>query len=171
MKTYSDLIAQWQDCCADLQAAAQALPPVAEVEQHLRATLEAAVSDWQKFAGRIAAELATGTGHVTLRQLTGGVDLHPALPLAGAIASFGIDRIIKTARAEAEKLPQAVRLDAAARAEAVALLSRQRFALELDLAGLHFEDGAALPESINAAALLGLPLDIAEAHGLLRWSA
>lgn len=167
--TYTDLIAQWQDCCADLQAAEQALPPLAEVEQHLRATLEAAVSGWQKFAGRIAAELAAGNGRVTLRQLVGGVDLGADLPLAGAIASFGIDKILKQARTAAEAMPQAVRLSADEKAEALAVLSRQRFELEAQLAALHFEDGAALPEGIAAAAMLGVPLDVAGGAGLLRW--
>lgn len=171
MKNHDQLMQAWTDVCADLQAAEQAPPPLAEVETRLRQTLEVAVDGWHKFTGRLAAEIATGDGRVTLRQLVGGVDLGADLPLAGAIAAHGVDKILKSAHTEAAKLPQAVRLDAAAKAEAIAVLSQERYALELDLAGLHFEDGAALPENIAAAAMLGIPADIAEAHGLLRWEA
>jgi len=171
VKNYSDLLNQWRDTCADLQAAEQALPPLAEVEGRLRETLDAAAEGWHRFTERIAAELATGTGHVTLRQLVGGVDLHPDLPLAGAIAAFGIDKILKSAHAEAGKLPQAVRLDSEAKAQAIAALSQERYDLEMQLAGLHFDTGEPLPEGLSPAALLGIPADIAEAAGLLVWSA
>jgi len=168
--TYTDLMNQWRDTCADLQAAEQALPPAAEVESRLRETLGAAAEGWHRFTARIAAELATGTGHVTLRQLHGGVDLGADLPLAGALAAHGVDRLLKQARDEAAKvLPQPVRLTADEKAEAIAALSRQRYELEAQIASLHFEEGAALPENIAAAALLGLPLEVAEDAGLLRW--
>lgn len=169
MRNHADLIVQWRDACVDLEAAEQALPPLAEVEAHLRETLELAVESWRKFTTRLAVELGTGDGRTDLRNLAGGVAVSPDLALAGAIAAHGIDRLLKQARDEAGKLPQPVRLDAAARAEAIAVLRRQRYDLEAQLAHLHFEAGEALPEGLAPAALLGLPVDIAEAHGLLVW--
>lgn len=172
MKNHTDLMQDWRDCCADLQAAEQALPPLAEVETALRATLENATESWRRFVSRLAGEFAAGDGRSTLRHLAGGVDIAPDLALAAAIDAHGVDRLLKNARDEAARVqPQAVRLAAADRAEALALLSRQRFELEAQLATLHFAQGEPLPDGINPAALLGLPVDVAEAAGLLTWSA
>ena len=170
MKNHDQLMTQWRDCCADLDAAQNALPPLAEVEAHLRETREAAVDGWHRFTGRLADELASSDGRTHLRDLAGGVAVSPDFALAGAIAAHGIDRLLKQARDEAGKLPQPVRLSADEKAEACAVLRRQRYGLELDLATAHFEEGTPLPEGLNAAAMLGLPVDIAEPHGLLVWS-
>lgn len=169
MNNHDQLMTQWRDVRADLDAAQNALPPLAEVEAALRETLEAAVDVWHRFTGRIAAELSAGDGRTHLRHLAGGVAVSPDLALAGAIAAHGIDRLLKQARDEAGKLPQPVRLSAGEKAEALAVLRRQRYALELDLATAHFEAGEPLPEGLNAAALLGVPVEVAEAHGLLVW--
>lgn len=170
--THDQLMTQWRDVCADLQAAEQALPPLAEVETALRATLENAAESWRRFASRLAGEFAAGDGRTTLRQLAGGVDLAADLALAAAIDAHGVDRLLKHARDEAARVqPQAVRLAAADRAEALALLSRQRFELEAQLATLHFAQGDPLPDGINPAALLGLPVEVAEHAGLLAWGA
>lgn len=170
MTNRDQLMTQWRDVRADLDAAQNALPPLAEVEAALRETLEAAVDVWHRFTGRIAAELSAGDGRTHLRHLAGGVAVSPDLALAGAIAALGIDHLLKSAHAEAAKAqPQPVRLSAGEKAEALAVLRRQRYALELDLATAHFEAGEPLPEGLNAAALLGVPVEVAEAHGLLVW--
>lgn len=171
MKNHADLMQEWRDVCADLQAAEQALPPLAEVESRLRATLENAAESWRRFVSRLADKFSAGDGRTTLRQLAGGVDLAADLALAAAIDAHGVDRLLERARDEAARVqPQAVRLAAADRAEALALLRRQRYELEAQLAGLHFEDGGPVPDGINAAALLGLPVEVADHAGLLVWS-
>lgn len=169
MLSREELLQTLEDARADLAAAEDALPPLPEMETAAREALELAVDRWRQFEERLAGQIA-GSGKVRLREACGGVDVSPDLVLGAAIAAHGVDKMVARAMKAAEKHnPHAVRLDAAEKCEAVSALRHQRYALESELARLHFENGDRLPDDCHPGALLGIPVEVVESVGPLNW--
>lgn len=163
MANLKTIRAQIEKLESERQRVAAAVPPAEQSEQRLREHLAALAQPSQDFVQNCCDALNTGS----LLNLT------PATPSMLAQAAFSlaltasdIDRVIEAAKQLASAQDTgALRLDDAEKAERLHALSCEIYQLNIDEEAAL--DGAPRREGVNAAAVLGLPLDAAIEFGLV----
>lgn len=164
MKTLKQIRADIAEVKAEALAVKNALRPMAELEHSVRHVLTEMASARNQMVDLIAGMFSHGTPLSELSAI-------PAtqLPKHGyglAISAIGVDAIIAAALEKAEANdPGALRMSADDRDEQLSALQRTLHKLELqEEAALN---GEPRRPDVNPAAVLGIPLEVAEKAGLL----
>lgn len=152
----------------ELKAVARATLPHDEIVATIRGTLHGAVDGFQKAQANVAECIATGTPSSLNAIIKTSYEPNEIALVAfgGALSAYGLDRFIGEAIEMAGK-PEGLRLSAKEREAAELDLKRQIYQLEAEEEALVGSMGVARRPHVNAAAVLGIPLAIAEQEGLL----
>nr|MBL8410719.1 hypothetical protein [Dechloromonas sp.] len=144
--------------------------PEAESLASLKATLSDASVTWQKFTGTAADALAAGeeiTAYRLLSVVAPSADKLALLGLGAAVAPR-LDAVIKEIQTEAKKRDDGrLRLLPGEKAARLLELRRRLYSLEMAEAEITEATGEKRRANCNAAAVLGIPADVAEANKLL----
>ncbi len=144
--------------------------PEAESLESLKATLTECCETWRKFVDAAAGAVAAGEA-VTVHRLLSITAATPeklGMLALGAAVAPRLDSVLKEVAAAAKKRDDGrLRLTADEKAARLLELRRELYRLELvEESGVEHTGAARRPDA-NGAAVLGVPADVAEAHGLL----
>lgn len=150
----------------EIEAVKGALPPVAEIEQRVRAWLDDLVTPKQNIVDRLSGCFSRGENVGFLFELPQRSLINAGIGLA--LAAIGVDEMVKAAMEKAAQEDNgALRMTAAERDERLTGLLRDLYALEFDeennLNGEPRREDIYFP-----AAVLQIPLEIAASAGLLK---
>lgn len=146
----------------EIKLTERAVRPLAETEQQLRRYLATLANSHSRLIEYSAHALNTGDVY----DLTPAPVLLPEAAYGLAISALGIDTIVEQAKARAAAEDTgALRMSDESKAARLLGLSRELYALEIEEAGLL--NGECPRSDMNAAAAVGIPVDVAEHFGLL----
>lgn len=153
---------------ADIAMAEQSVLPDADVQAAIRAELEGAVAAFHRIKARIAESLSAGVSTNLDDLVPENFDKHERtnIALGGALASYGVDRFMTEALEQVVDGGQ-IRMTRVERDSRLETLRRELYCLELDEELLVVRDSAPRRVDCNTAAVLGVPVAVAEAAGLL----
>lgn len=154
----------------EIEAVRRAGLPVEQVEMMLREALSLAESNYRSMTQELGRSLANGAV-ITLSDLMAHAqraESVDSLLLGFAVRAVGAESIVADAQQAAASLPQAkLRLTDAERQARLAELQEALFLAETEEERLVEVEGRARRPDANAAAVLGLPFEIAEQAGVL----
>lgn len=143
--------------------------PDAESLASLKSTLSDAAATWQKFVSTAASALAAGeeiTAYRLLSVVAPSAENLAALAL-GAAVSPRLDAVLKEIQAEAKKRDDGrLRMTTDEKAARLLELRRHLYLLEQAEEQITSTTGEKRRANCNAAAVLGIPADVAEANKL-----
>lgn len=153
---------------SELAAVSGARPPHDEVVSALRGTLQGAVAGFSRAQANVAECIASGVPSSLNSLLKSSYERDEIALIAfgGALASYGMDRFIDEAIAMAGE-PEGLRLSVKDREAKERDLLRKIYQLETEEEILAESLGVMRRSGVNAAAVLGIPLEIAEREGWL----
>lgn len=147
---------------AEIKAVDNSIPAAAELENRLRERLQEQTAAVNSLIENCAFALATGD--------MGRLFIDPAVlaqkAFGMAVDSVGIGRIVQAAKERAEELDDGrLRLPASEKRERLATLKRERYLAELE--EQEIIGTADQRPDVSGAALLLIPVDVAEDAGIL----
>lgn len=164
-KTLKQLRADIAETQAEALAVKNALRPLAEIETGVRHVLGEMADASNRIVGMVSNIFSHGHPIADLVSIPAGQV--PKFALGMALASIGVDAIIAAAKEKASANDNgALRMSTADRDGQLQALERQLY--ELQLAEEAALDGEPRRPGCNAAAVLGVPLEIAEQHGFTK---
>jgi hypothetical protein len=155
---------------SEIASVQNALPPIAERLNDVAQALELLTAPWNDFVAQAAEQVVLWDRPITLSSLTPhrfNAENIAELGLAAAIASYGAKELRDAIRQKAAEIAHEgqLRLTATERATRLKDLYIQRYRLEFtEEQNL---DGAPRRPGVNAAAVMGVPLEVAQEHHLL----
>lgn len=168
--TLCELREEVEEVREQIEQVKQAGLPEAESLASLKATLTEAASTWKKFSDTAANALAAGeeiTPYRLMALVAPSADKLAALALGAAITPR-LDDFIKEIQAQAKKRSDGrLRMQQDEKAVRLLELRRELYRLELIEEQITGTTGEKRRATCNAAAVMGIPADVAEAHGLL----
>ena len=145
-----------------------ALRPADEIKAEMFRVLSEPIAEFQNFQARFSEQFAIGAvpslDFVLRRSFQG--DEIPRLALGSALLAFGADRFVTQAMASAD-FPAGPRYTASERAARLLELARELYQFEIDEELVVCATGQTRRADCNAAAIIGLPLDLAEELNLI----
>lgn len=155
---------------AEIREVSNAGLPADACEDRLRATIDGAAEAFEAMKRRAAGCLAAG--ELPTLQILMDYSTKPETPaqiaLGAAMLAYGKTRFIDEVRdAAADLADDGLRMTAAERLERLRDLRRRLYQLELAEESMIEETGAPRRIDANPAAVLGLPIDVAEDEQLL----
>lgn len=144
------------------------LRPDAEIELAMHRVLGEAVGEFKAFQGRFSSHFSQGDApslDFVLRDsyLPNEVE---RIALGGALVNYGIDRFVTESMAAAN-FPDGPRLSRAEQSDLLTELFRELYECELDEESLVMASGAMRRAGCNAAAVIGMPIIVAEQYKLI----
>lgn len=164
MQTLKQIRADIDAVNTEFKAVKGSIQPIDDIEARLRSYLTVMADPARRLVDLAANALAYGHPVSEIGQIQPSQLRIHALGLA--VAAMGVDEIIAQAKAKAAAQDNgAPRMDQNEREERLEELSRERYALELqEEATLN---GAPRRPGVNAAAVIGIPLEVAIERDLL----
>lgn len=153
---------------AERAACSVAIQPDAEIELEMHRVLGEAVSEFKAFQGRLSTYFAQGDVPSLDFVLRNSYlnDEVARMALGGALANYGVDRFVTESMAAAN-FPEGQRLTPTERATRLLELDRERYQCELDEESMVMTTRATRRVDCNAAAVIGMPLAVAEQNNLI----
>lgn len=156
------------DLKTEIALTAAAGLPNKEVLPALRAELAFALDGFLHIQRKVADCLTEGRAETLDDLVLNDFDVHERsrVALGGALAAYGLDRFMAEATEQAN-LEQGLRLSRVERDSRLLTLRRKLYLAEQAEEGLCIQENAARRADCNVSAVLGVPLEIAEANNLL----
>ena len=156
------------DLRGELAEVINATMPPDDIKAAVRGSLQAAVDEFSRAQTNAAECIASGIPSSLSAILKSSYDRDEVaiIALGGALAAYGLDRFLDEAEAMAGE-PKGLRLTAAQSEEKAAIIRRELYQLESEEEALVESLDAMRRPGVNVAAVLGIPLEIAEREGLV----
>lgn len=156
------------DLKADIELTASAGLPNEEVLSALRAELAFAMNGFMRIQRRVSDCLTEGRTETLDALVMSDFDTHERgrVALGGALAAYGLDRFMDEATEQAN-LDHGLRLTRDERDRRLLTLRRKLYLIEQAEEGLCVQENVARRADCNVAAVLGVPLEIAEENNLI----